>query len=68
MYGKSLNAWISLVLGLIKALLVYMFPAFEGLHGNIIFFVIQYSQRKLFNENDRQGEREHTKLQLDFHS
>ena len=60
MYGKSLNAWISLALGLIEALLFKTFPAFEGLHGNIKIFAIQYSQRKLFNENDRQGEREHT--------
>ena len=33
-----------------------VFLAFEGLHGNIIFFVLAHSERKLFKGNDRQGE------------
>ena len=35
-----------------------MFPAFEGLHGNIKIFVLAHSQWKLFKGNDQQSERE----------
>ena len=60
MYGKHLSGHTSLVLRPIKALLLLLFPAFEELHDNIKFVTIGCTQRKLFKENDRQGEREQT--------
>ena len=56
MNGKYLSGHTSLVLRPIKALLLLLFPAFEGLHNNIKFVIIACIQRKLFKENDRQGE------------
>ena len=64
MYVKIVNAWIFLALGLIETLLFQTFPAFEGLHGNIKIFVIRCLQRKLFKENERQGEHKHTIVDL----
>ena len=63
MYGKNLSGHISLVLRPIKALLLLLFPAFEGLHDNIKFVIIGCIQQKLFKGNDRQGEREHKSCQ-----
>ena len=60
MYGKNLLGHTSLVLRPIKALLLLLFPAFEGLHDNIKFVIIACIQRKLFKGNDRQDEREQT--------
>ena len=60
MYGKNLSGHTSLVLRPIKALLLLLFPAFEGLHDNIKFVIIACIQRKLFKGNDRQGECEQT--------
>ena len=60
MYGKNLSGHTSLVLRPIKALLLLLFPAFEGLHDNIKFVITACIQRKLFKGNDRQGEREQT--------
>ena len=60
MYGKYLSGHTSLVLRPIKVLLLLLFPAFEELHDNIKFVIIGCTQRKLFKENDRQGEREQT--------
>ena len=40
MYGKNLSGHTSLVLRPIKALLLLLFPAFEGLHNNIKFVII----------------------------
>ena len=60
MYGKNLLGHTSLVLRPIKALLLLLFPAFEGLYDNIKFVIIACIQRKLFKGNDRQGEREQT--------
>ena len=37
-----------------------MFLAFEGLHNNIKFVIIGYTQQKLFKGNDQQGECEQT--------
>ena len=62
MYGKNLSGHTSLVLRSIKALLLLLFPAFEGLHDNIKFVIIACMQRKLFKGNDWQGEREQTIL------
>ena len=70
MYGKYLSGHTSLVLRPIEALLLLLFPAFEGLHDNIKFVIIACIQWKLFKGNDRQGEREQTiifsYLQLDI--
>ena len=41
-----------------------MFLAFEGLHNNINFVIIECTQRKLFKGNDWQGEREQSIPQL----
>ena len=60
MYGKNLSGHTSLVVRPIKALLLLLFPAFEGLHDNIKFVIIACIQRKLFKGNDRQGEGEQT--------
>ena len=60
MYGKNLSGHTSLVLRPIKALLLLLFPEFEGLHGNIKLVIIGCTQRKLFKGNDRQGECEQT--------
>ena len=58
MYGKNLSGHISLVFRPIKALLLLLFLAFEGLHDNIKFVIIGCTQQKpLFKENYRQGER-----------
>ena len=66
MYGKSLSGHTSLVLKPIKALLLLLFPAFEGLHDNIEFVIIACIQWKLFKGNDRQGEREQTIEYIDI--
>ena len=62
--GKNLSGHTSLVLRPIKALLLLLFLAFEGLHDNIKFVIIACIQRKLFEGNDRQGEREQTIIAL----
>ena len=67
MYGKNLSGHTYLVLRPIKALLLLLFPAFEGLHDNIKFVITACIQRKLFKGNDRQGEREQTILWLTQH-
>ena len=64
MYGKNLSGHTSLVLRPIKALLLLLFPAFEGLHDNIKFVIIACIQRKLLKGNDRQGEHEQTIAKL----
>ena len=60
MYGRNLSGHTSLVLRPIEALLLLLFLAFEELHNNIKFVIIECTQRKLFKGNDRQGERKQT--------
>ena len=60
MYGKNVSGHTSLVLRPIKALLLLLFLAFEGLHDNIKFVIIACIQQKLFKGNDGQGEHKQT--------
>ena len=43
-----------------EVLLLLLFLAFKGLHDNMKFIIIGYTQWKLFKGNDQQGEHEQT--------
>ena len=60
MYGKNLSGHTFLVLRPMEALLLLLFLVFKGLHDNMKFIIIGYTQWKLFKGNDQQGEHEQT--------